>query len=54
MLVYPLQGGAGLAEQEAGNLLKLPAQSMADLEVEGSRALLWKYSHLYHFAPFLF
>ena len=40
MLVYPLQGGAGHAEQEAGDLLKLPAQSKADLESEGSRGRL--------------
>ena len=59
MLVYPLQGGAGHAEQEAGDLLKLPAQSKADLEPKRSCGrlellLLWKCSHLYHFEPFLF
>ena len=59
MLVYPLQGGAGHAEQEAGDLLKLPAQSKADLESKRSCGrlellLLWKFSHLYLFVPFLF
>ena len=59
MLVYPLQGGAGHTEQEAGDLLKLPAQSKADLESKRSCGRLelllsWKCSHLYHFAPFLF
>ena len=36
MLVHPLQGGAGHAEQEAGDLLQLPAQGKADLEPQGS------------------
>jgi len=36
MLVYPIQRGAGHAEQEAGDLLKLPAQSKADLEPKRS------------------
>ena len=40
MLVNPLQGGAGHAEQEARDLLKALARSKADLESEGSRGRL--------------